>query len=369
MTSFTCHANDLRNALAFARQATERRNTIPILGMIRIDVTDAGATLTGTGLNVECARTAEVIATTGAPFSLVMVPHNLSDVLRWATGEVTVTLQDDLLTITADEVEFTTRNLWPAADWPALLGPVTEPITMGEDALHRAIVAVIDCVSTEETRYYLNGVYIHPTETGLRTVATDGHRLAVYDTASAWPFDPVIVPRKTVAILSRALRSGGNRAVSICASKDPANAPEATLAPKPPGFRIRVAGDGWSITGKTIDGKYPDYTRVIGDRSDNITATLSDAGLRRFPPSRGGTRSITIDPKAGRMSMASPFGDSLSMPVQATGESAIGFSIDYLRAFARRSGTIRIETKNAGSPAHILTEDPALLQVLMPMRM
>lgn len=363
--SFTCHAPDLKRALAFAMQSVERRNTIPVLGTVRITASADGIEVRGTDLDIECAATAEVISATG-PIDITMPPRLLADLLRWAEGEVTISRENDLITIRVDDVEATVRELCPVGDWPAMIGTVGTAIEISEARLQKALTATIACISTEETRYYLNGVFLHDKD-GLRAVATDGYRMAVYDTGETWPFQGMIVPRKTVAILHRAMKAGSNRTVEVKAAPDPKNS-DATLAPKHSANRIEVKGDGWTILSKTIDATFPDYTRVIPQPSQNITAVLIDAALRRFPKSDERSRAVKIDPTTGRMSWKNYDGIEVSMPVQATGDREIGFNMGYLIAFASRAGTIRLETQGPGDPARVLTDDPALLQVLMPMR-
>lgn len=365
MTSITCHATELKRALAFAMQPVERRNMIPVLGTVRITGNAEAIEVRGTDLDIECAATAEVISATGA-IDMTMPPRLLADLLRWAEGEVTISREKDLITIRVDDVEATVRELSPVADWPAMIATVGNDIEISEARLHKALTATIACISTEETRYYLNGVFLHDKD-GLRAVATDGHRMAVYDTGETWPFQGMIVPRKTVAILHRAMKAGSNRTIRVKAAPDPKNS-DATLAPKHPTNRIEVKGDGWTIVSKTIDGTFPDYTRVIPQPSQNITAVLTDAALRRFPKPGERSRAVKIDPTTGRMSWKNYDGIEVSMPVQATGDREIGFNMGYLIAFAQRAGTIRLETQGPNDPARVLTDDPALIQVLMPMR-
>lgn len=363
---FTCHAAALKRALAFASQAVERRNTIPILGMVLVECDGEAITVTGTDLDIECR--AGTIALEGSDaLSFTISPKLLGGLLRWAEGVVTISRAGDMLTITADDVTAEVRELCPVPDWPEFKAgePVGLPIAIAEAKLHKAMAATIACISTEETRYYLNGIYLHDQGKGLRMVATDGHRMAIYDTGEGWGLPDAILPRKTAGLLFRCLKAGGNQPVTVCATlgTQAANVvkPQATVA------RFEFRGDGWRIRSKIIDGTFPDYTRVVPSAPANIRATITAAALRRFPPTNERSCAIKIDPAAGRMSYRSHDGITVSMPVQGDGPPA-GFNLGYLRAFAEKAGTIRIEGASAGDPFRVLTDDPALLQVLMPMR-
>lgn len=361
-TSITCRAAGLKRALAFAMQAPERWNTVPILGTVRITGSAMGLTVRGTDLDVECFATADVISATGK-IDMTLPPRLLADLLRWANGEVTLSRDKDLITIRADDVEATVREICDPADWPTLDAPSGEIVTIDAGKLSKALAATTSCISTEETRYYLNGAFLHNKD-GLRLVSTDGHRMTIYDTGAAWPFGGMIVPSKTVAILRRAIKAGTG-VVFVRAAPCQENGGGAAVNDIT--NRIEVSGEGWRIVSRTIDGKYPDYTRVLPGPSQAFTAVLTAAALRRFPKSRHG-RAVKIDPTTGRMSWRDDDGAEVSMPVQATGDRADGFNLKYLMDFAAPAGTIRMESAGTGHPARVLTDDPALLQVLMPMR-
>lgn len=363
------HASDLRKAVAIAAQVVERRNTIPILGMIRITANSDAAVVRATDLDVEVFAYLEAIDAAGQ-VDFTISPRLLSSLLRWADGDVEISVQKDLVTLKIDDVEATIRDLCNAeTDWPAVLGPISDQISLSEATLHKALTAVIPCISKEETRYYLNGIWLHGVDGKACIVSTDGHRLARYQTTDPWPFAGQIIPASTVRLLHRLVKPGGNGQINLMVAPDLTNAPDSSLAPKQPGNRVEMQGDGWKIITKTIDGNYPDYTRVIPKAEANITATITHHALRKFGHTSERRRAIKIDPVAGRMSYSMPDGPTISMPVQATGHQAICFNLDYLRQFSLRAGTIRLETAGSGDPARVLTDDPALLQILMPMRM
>ena len=183
-----------------------------------------------------------------------------------------------------------------------------------------------------------------------------------YDTPeAAWPLPDLIFPTTALRILAAALEAQPNGQTAIRAEitdqdKD-----------KPYVKRLHFAGDGWELTCKTIDGTYPDYTRVMPPLADDITATISYAALKRFPTTAC-DRALKIDPEAGLMSlrMLDQDGD-FAVPVQGKGK-AFGVNIHYLKDFARPAGIIRLQSGNPGDPFRCLTEDPNLQQIVMPMR-
>ncbi|NBE05962.1 DNA polymerase III subunit beta [Paragemmobacter ruber] len=364
----TFNARELRNAVAMAAQVVERRNTIPILGTLRITATPEGAQVRATDLDMEIFLQIEPLAASGT-LDFTIEPRLMASLLRYADDQVTITTHKDLVTITVDDVEARIRDLCnPATDWPGMIGPLSDEAMISEAALHKALAACIPCISAEETRYYLNGIWLHQIDGHACAVATDGHRLARYQTQEPWPFPGQIVPRKTVKLLQRLLRPGGNGQITAMVAPDQTNSTEPTLAPKQPSNRVEFTGDGWRLISRTIDGCFPDYLRVIPKSEPNITATLTHHALCRFGEPHERCRAISIDPVKGRMTYSRPYGPTISMPVQAKGDQTIGFNLDYLRGFTARAGTIRLESKSSGDPALILTDDPNLTQVLMPMR-
>ncbi|MFC3061824.1 DNA polymerase III subunit beta family protein, partial [Paenirhodobacter populi] len=156
------------------------------------------------------------------------------------------------------------------------------------------------CISREETRYYLHGIFLHQKPGGdtLRAVATDGHRLACIDSTD--PVDlsshdqrGVIVPHTLIAKLKPLLGKGGNEPVAITVQR----------------HKIRISTGTVEVMAKTIDGKYPDYSRVIPAPSDRIVATLSRDLLQRLTRAAtglDGVKNVRIaakfDPAAGQIS-------------------------------------------------------------------
>lgn len=346
--------SEFRKALALAASVTERRNTSPVLGTIKIEINRTHAVITATDLDIEASASIEVAELIGPPFSFLIGPRLISDASRFAESLISISKAGDILTIKADDMEVQVRSLMPVEDWPALK-PVEhdQAADFNEGHLLKAMSAAAVSISTEETRYYLNGIYFHDAGDGALTlVSTDGHRLTRYATGNPWKAsEGMIVPRKTCSVVMSKLAKDGNKSVLISTSK----------------HRISFMGEGWKIFSKCIDGTFPDYKRIIPEPSDKISFAVTAAALRRFPKTGQRTCAIKIDAGAGKMSMRDPDGMTATMPVTGKGEAA-GFNLKYLKAFANLSGTIQISGAKSGDPFRVLSEDPRLLQVLMPMR-
>jgi DNA polymerase-3 subunit beta len=258
----------LLKAVAQAQSVVERRNTIPILANVLIEAEDAQVSFRATDLDVEVLdRAPAMVERAGATTVSAVLLH---EIVRKLPDGAMVELADDgrsgRLQVTAGRSSFALATL-PKEDFPVM---ATSEYAANFSAPAKALRRLFDkskfAISTEETRYYLNGVYLHVSEAEggrvLRCVATDGHRLARVDSelpngAEAMP--GVIVPRKTVGELRKLLEDDDMQiAVSVSETK------------------IRFATPDITLTSKVIDGTFPDYTRVIP--SGNTKRLEVDAG-------------------------------------------------------------------------------------------
>lgn len=355
MNEVSIAPGELRRALAFASSVTERRNIIHVLGMVHLKIASPTSTVTGTDLDMEATASFEIAALNGEAFSFLISPRLLADIARHAEKLISISRDDDLITITADDMEVQVREVCKVDDWPNFTIPdKTGETVMAEAILHKAMRAAATSISTEETRYYLNGSLWHDAGDGkLTIVSTDGHRLTRYQTDQQWAGMPrVILPRKAHHILAGRLKDGGNRAIKVEAQGD---------------LRMTFRDEAWELKSKMIDGTFPDYTRAIPEVSDNISFALTAAALRRFPTTGERSRAIKIDAGNGKMTHHDHEGITTTMPITGKG-AAVGFNLEYLKSFANLSGTIRISGRDSGAPHRVTSEDPRLLQVLMPMR-
>ena len=368
----TIERGDLLNALSHVQNVVERRNTIPILSNILMETTGDGLRLTATDLDIESVDNADAkVSTEGA----VTAPAGtLFDVIRKlpAGADVELSLNPDnrQLTIDSGRSSFSLPTL-PAGDFQTMV-PDEDAATFEIEAadLRRLIDKTRFAISTEETRYYLNGVYLHAAETDkgtkLRTVATDGHRLALSEVDApkgAEGLSGVIVPRKAVGEVRRLIDSeDGDVSVSVSDTK------------------IVFKSGRAQLTSKLIDGSFPDYARVIPKANEKaliIDNKAFEAAVDRVSTvSAERSRSVKLSLSEGKMTLAvnsAETGQGLEEIEcdYAEGHMDIGFNAKYLLDV-----TAQIEAEDArflfndpASPALVLDPgDESAQYVLMPLR-
>ncbi len=245
----------LLKAVAQAQSVVERRNTIPILANVLIEAEGSDVTFRATDLDIEVvdkapAQVERAGATTVSATTLHEIVRKLPD---GAMVSLTADGTTGRLTVDAGRSNFSLATL-PKEDFPVMASTeYASNFSASAATLRRLFDKSKFAISTEETRYYLNGVYMHISDTengqALRCVATDGHRLARIDAAlpdGAADMPGVIVPRKTVGELRKLLEDDDTQiAVSVSETK------------------VRFATESITLTSKVIDGTFPDYTRVI----------------------------------------------------------------------------------------------------------
>jgi DNA polymerase-3 subunit beta len=245
----------LLKALAQAQSVVERRNTIPILANVLIEAEGNTVSFRATDLDIEVVdRAPAMVERAGATTVSAVMLH---EIIRKLPDGALVNLTEDAatgrLTIAAGRSTFSLATL-PKEDFPVMAtSEYSSNFAAPAPVLRRLFDKAKFAISTEETRYYLNGVYLHVStgEVGpvLRCVATDGHRLARIDAPlpdGAQGMPGVIVPRKTVNELRKLLDDD-----------------EATIAVSVSETKVRFATPLITLTSKVIDGTFPDYTRVI----------------------------------------------------------------------------------------------------------
>lgn len=283
-----------RRALALAASATKKGGgyytKIPILAAVHVRANGA-LEFTGTDLDMALTTRIERGGDSVANFML-SDPKAIGRALAAAGGqEVTFAADIDRATLSAGGVEITLKHQLPVDDFPGGLAVTDQRFsaTLGADHL-RQIARIQSAISKEETRYYLNGIYIHKVaDWTYRAVATDGHRLMTVDLAlpdadGDLPETGMILPRDTLARLFAVAGKCPEGVTMAVGSKAAPNRDE-TLAPDPRylpvvRFASKVDGIEWSLTSKTIDGKYPDYARVVPAEPKH-SAIFEAAELRR----------------------------------------------------------------------------------------
>ena len=252
---FSIERGALLKAVSQAQSVVERRNTIPILANVLIEAEGNGVSFRATDLDIEVVDQAPAMVERAGATTVAAV--TLHEIVRKLPDGAMVSLTDDgasgRVTVEAGRSHFTLATL-PREDFPVMASTeYSANFAAPAPVLRRLFDKSKFAISTEETRYYLNGVYMHvaTAEDGqvLRCVATDGHRLARIDAdlpAGAETMPGVIVPRKTVGELRKLLDDDDTEiAVSVSETK------------------VRFATPAITLTSKVIDGTFPDYSRVI----------------------------------------------------------------------------------------------------------
>ena len=369
----TLERSDLLKSLAHVHRVVERRNTIPILSNVLIRASGQAITLKATDLDLEVVET--VPADVGRPGGTTVPAHMLYDIVRKLPDGAEVALETAVdgqtLTVRAGRWYFALQML-PESDFPDLtIGDFPVRFEIPAQTFKALIDRTQFAISTEETRYYLNGIYLHtPTIEGrtvLRAVATDGHRLARAQTAvpaGASGMPGIIIPRKTVGEIQKLLEGGdGDATIEISDTK------------------IRVTFGPVVLTSKLIDGTFPDYARVIPQANDKLLKVDRGAfasavdRVSTVASERGRAVKLSLSPE-GRLALSvnNPDSGSATEELDVAYDADpidIGFNSKYLLDIAAQLKTEEAEFRFAdpGSPTLIQDGgDDTALYVLMPMR-
>ena len=361
----------LLRSLSHVQSVVERRNTIPILSNVLLKAEDNVLTLSSTDMDLEINESvAANVMTAGATTAPA---HTLHDIVRKMPDgtdvEIDLNAEGTQMTVSAGRSQFKLSCL-PVADFPEISTgelPIAFSVPAGD--LRALIDRTKFAMSTEETRYYLNGIYVHEADNEgvkvLRAVSTDGHRLARFEMplpegASGMP--GVIVPRKAVGELRKLI-------------EDAADVIQITLSEN----KVRFSFDHVVMTSKLIDGTFPDYQRVIPQGNDKVVevdpkvftkaidrvSTISDGKSRALK--------IALAGKQMTLSASSPEAGSATEEMEVNGDSdiEIGFNAKYLLDITSQieGEGCRLTLADSASPTIIQdNSDPSALYVLMPLR-
>lgn len=335
-TEIAADRRPLAMAVAAAARVVERRNSIPILGNVKIVASGGRITVTATDLDMEIETWCD-----GEGEAEFTVPaRTLSRLLSEAEGDsVRILYGDGRATFHVGRMAFTLSTL-PVVDFP---GPMSiEPmgrLDFPEATLPWLLAPVLPCISTEETRYYLNGVYLHRSADAIRAVATDGHRIALRDLRLDAPVPDIgmILPR---GLFPHLLALAGQGEVAAEFSQ----------------VRCRFTTAGGRITTRAIDGTFPDYTRIFPAETPN-TITIDRAAFARFircarAMGKRGTVKISDDLGSPRLSCIVDGSEiAETLPGSIPQGYSVAFNVKYLAAFLPHLGeTVTIRGKSAGDP-------------------
>ncbi len=362
---------NLLKALNHVHRVVERRNTIPILANVLMKAEGSELSLKATDLDLEIVDKAP--ASVEQPGSVTVPAHMLYDIVRKLPEGAEIALDSEsgqAMALKAGRARFALQML-PDSDFPDLnAGDLPVSFPLSAEQLKRLIDRTQFAISTEETRYYLNGIYFHVMGEGanarLRAVATDGHRLAkaeVSAPAGSVGMPGVIVPRKTVGEVQKLLED-----------------PQAEVAVSLSDSKIRLAIGDLVLTSKLIDGTFPDYERVIPKANDKVLtldkSEFKNAVDRVSTISSDRGRAVKLSLTANKMVLAVNNPDSGSatdeLPVGYESEPLdIGFNSKYLLDIADQltSEEAIFKLADPGSPTLIQdSADSDAIYVLMPMR-
>lgn len=365
----------LLRCLSHVQSVVERRNTIPILSNVLIDADVGGSVrVMATDLDLQVVETMSA-SSVDQPGAITVSAHLLFDIARKLPegSQVSLTTSENRLEVKAGRSNFKLPTL-PRDDFPVIVeGDLPTSFELPARMLAELIDRTRFAISTEETRYYLNGIFLHVTDEDeplLKAAATDGHRLARFtlprpEGAAGMP--DVIVPRKAVGELRKLLEEAldGNVLIDLSASK----------------IRFTLGGEGGVVlTSKLIDGTFPDYSRVIPTANDKLLKVdpkLFFSGVDRVATiATEKTRAVKIglDNDRVTLSVTSPdngtAAEELAADYKAEGLE-IGFNANYLKDILGQidSDTVELHLADAGAPTLIRESEKArALYVLMPMR-
>ena len=363
----TIKREDLLAPLQQVIGAVERRQTLPILGNVLLKSTGGDLTLTATDLEIEMVST--ITADNSEDFQTTIPARKLLDICKALPEGAVIdfTIEDNRVSLNSARSRFSLASL-PAQDFPGL-DEIEEQqsFSIPQRELKNLFDKTSFAMAQQDVRYYLNGILMELTPGKVKLVATDGHRLALSETELETGVDDekqIIVPRKAVLELSRLLESGDNPARCVLSQN-----------------HLRLEIGSLVFTTKLIDGKFPDYQRVIpvdGNKTMEVERdTLKQSMSRIAILSNEKYRGIRLSLSRGNLSIQANNPDQeeaeeeLPVDYDET-ELEIGFNVTYLIDVLNvlDSQRVQIKLKDSNSSAIIHdSEDSSNLYVVMPMRL
>jgi len=344
----------------------ERRQTMAILSHVLVRVVDGKLSITATDLEVELIADSEV--DTASPGEVTVPGRKFYDICRALPEgcKLDIDLKGDRLTLKAGRSRFTLSTL-QASDFPTVDEISDEhKLEVGQKDLRLLIEKTQFSMAQQDVRYYLNGLLLETEGTTLRAVATDGHRLALAEVElakKARKDEQVIVPRKGVLELNRLL--DGDEELSVVLGSN----------------HIRVRLAGVQLTSKLIDGRFPDYGRVVPAKAPNVIK--ADRDLLRQALQRTGIlsnekyRGIRLELTKGSVTVSAnnpeqeEAMETLELDYQGD-EMEIGFNVNYLLEAigAVESAEVELHVTDSNSSCLIVSpESDQTRYVVMPMRL
>jgi DNA polymerase-3 subunit beta len=344
----------------------ERRQTLPILGNVYMRLEDGTLTLIGTDLETEV--TARIDSVDGEPGECTVGARKLYDICRSVPEDtdIEVSTKDEKTFVRSKKSRFTLQSL-PASEFPRIEAEDWDTeFEIDQEALKSLLEKTAFAMAQQDVRYYLNGCLLECTADRIRAVATDGHRLARSEISCKTDVDGTsqsVVPRKAVLELMRFLQEEQKARVQISPN------------------HARVHGGGWVFTTKLIDGRFPDYQKVIPDSlathlildRETVHNVLSRIAILTNEKFRGVR--INLQPGLMTVSANNPEQEEAvdELPVDYEGEEVeIGFNVGYLiealKAIDNEDVDIGLEDPNSSCTLNP-PGDASTLYLVMPMRL
>jgi DNA polymerase-3 subunit beta len=345
----------------------ERRQTLPVLSNVLLNLDGNRLSITGTDLEVELVGRVNLEAA-GEAGEITVPARKLADICKSLPegADVEVSVSEGKATVRSGRSRFTLATL-PAREFPNIEDSIgTHQLTLKQGQLRRLIDRTAFAMAQQDVRYYLNGMYWEIRSGRLRAVATDGHRLAVCTFPDSLELEDtqVIIPRKGVLELSRLMQSDDDGVTIILGSN-----------------HVRATTDDFTFTSKLVDGKFPDYERVLPRNPNKIvegtrlelrqaftrTAILSNEKYRgvRLKLSQDNLEIVANNPEQEQAEE--------QVPVSYSGDPLeIGFNVGYLLdVLGVLSGEqVKFSLTDPNSSALLEEADGGdSLYVVMPMRL
>lgn len=365
---FTTNREALLRPLQLVTGVVERRQTLPVLANLLVVAKDGALSLTGTDLEVELIAVASgvTIEQTG---EATIPARKLADIWRSLpeSAEVSVQVEGDRAIVRSGRSRFTLATL-PASEFPSVeSGPGDVEISLTANDLHRLLDQVSFSMAQQDVRYFLNGMLLEISSEHIRSVATDGHRLAMCTLPQGVAVDgrlQAIVPRKGVLELGRLLGDGEDNVTLYMGSN-----------------HLRASSGPFTLTTKLVDGKFPDYEKVVpketartisGDR-DTLKQAFNRASILSNEKYRG--IRLILDKDQLTIQANNPEQEEAEevVAVEYAGERMeIGFNVSYLQDVLTvlEVDEVRMSVADANSSALVEgVGNEEALYVVMPMRL
>jgi DNA polymerase-3 subunit beta len=363
----TIKRENLLNPLQQVIGAVERRQTLPILGNVLLKANTDTISLTATDLEIEMVSTVDAVSTD--EFQTTLPARKLLDICKALPEDTDIefNVEDNRVTLVSGRSRFSLASL-PPKDFPGL-DDIAEQLsfTLKQSEFKALLDKTAFAMAQQDVRYYLNGILMEISEQTVKMVATDGHRLALSEINAEVSVEApkqIIIPRKAVLELARLLESNDNTAKIILSQN-----------------HIRVEAGSLIFTSKLIDGKFPDYNRVI-PLDGNKTLKVNRESLRRSMNriailSNEKYRGIRLTLAPGNLAIQANNPDQEEAEEELSvnydeGDVEIGFNVTYLIDVLNvlDSEEVDIKLKDANSSCVISdSKDSSSLYVVMPMRL